>query len=672
MMQEEEVFTESAKKDAIKDFFVEFKDKNGSYKYLDKIDSMEGNNLLIDYYDLFDYEQERNPKFKIWKYFTSNPKEAIRLTKKTVQETYNKSEVNILIDTSELEIKVTQAIKHRYINKLVSLEGRIHGESRIENRILKGVWRCANGHEDETKTKPVKCNLKGCDSVEFVLDQDKSEVESFRTYYVKDIEFTEHHSDSLIVEVIGDLADSTKMGEIVKLIGFISLEQREKKLFSIFHALNVTKVNETNLELTEDDKEYFEKLVKEEGFYDKLVNSIAPNIYGVSLLKEAFLLSYIGSPQWDKEQRNWINVLAVGDPATAKSKIAQWATNNLENIEFVSSKAGSAKGLFAGQKEQADGQKVLEVGPMVSLAGRGVLCIDEFARMKEVFDIFYSPMETGTFHSATVGGHETLNAQTAIYATGNPFKSNLWDSDRSVVDNLQVFEPSMLSRFDLIIIIKDESTSEQRKLIAKAILGKNRENQTNNTIISSETLTKFCRYAKTINPILTNDIIDLITETFDDIIKHKNLHTRNEEVNNRLVGTLARTTLAISRANLHRETTIEDFSKAHNLIKIMYAQRGLQASNANTYIERIGQMVFTVLEKSEIGLTDPEIYNALFTRFAEKRDVLLNDLGDSGPLRSLNKKWRYVMEYVEKSYLVEVESSKPKRLRWKKEQKTLA
>lgn len=671
MMQEEEVFTESAKKDAIKNFFVEFKDKNGSYKYLNKVDSLEGSNILIEYYDLFDYEQERDPKFKIWKYFTSNPKEAVRLAKKAIQEAYNKSEINILIDKSESEIKVSQAIKHKHINKLVSLEGRIHGESRIENRILKGVWRCANGHEDESKTKPTKCNLKDCDSVEFILDQDKSEVESFRTYYVKDVEFTEHHSDSLIVEATGDLVDSTKMGDIVKLVGYISLEQREKKLFSIFHALNITKVNETNLELTEDDKEHFEKLVKEEGFYDKIVNSIAPNIYGASLLKESFLLSCVGSSQWDEEQRNWINVLAVGDPATAKSKIAQWATNNLENIQFVSSKAGSAKGLFAGQKEQADGQKVLEVGPMVSLSGRGVLCIDEFARMKEVFDIFYSPMETGTFHSATVGGHETLNAQTAIYATGNPFKSNMWDGDRSVVDNLQVFEPSMLSRFDLIIITIDKSTSEQRKAIAKAILGKNRGNQINNTIFSSETLTKFFRYAKTINPILTDEIIDLITETFDDIIRHKD-YRKNQEVNNRLVGVLARVTLAIARVHLHRESTIEDFSKAHNLIKIMYAQRGLQASNANTYIQRIGQMVFIVLEKAEGGLTDHEIYDALFVRFEEKRDMLLNDLGDGGPLRSENKKWRSVMEDVEKSYLVEVESSKPKRLRWKREQKRLA
>jgi len=686
MMEEKEQlqYSESAKVEQIKKFLTDFKENSGSYKYLEKIDSLSGSNLMLEYSDLFNYEHETENDFKIWSYFNTNPKEAIELTKKSVKEVYknkfgsqktNKLNINILIDKSELEIKVNQAIKHKYINKLVSIEGRIHGESTIQNRIIKGIWLCSNGHETETEDEPSKCNKKDCISKEIILDQEKSEIESFRTYYVKSLEYTEHHSDSLIVEVKGDLADSTKMGDVVKLTGYITLERKQsdkgKKILSILHALNVNKTNEINLEITENDKASFEKLVQEEGFYDKLVNSIAPNIYGSSLLKEAFLLCYIGSSQWDKEQRYWINVLSVGDPATAKSKLAQWAENNLENVQFVSSKAGSAKGLFAGQKEQADGQKVLEVGPMVSLSGRGVLCIDEFARMREIFDIFYSPMETGTFHSATVGGHENLNAQTAIYATGNPFKTNLWDSDRSVIDNLQVFEPSMLSRFDLIIISKDESTSEERKSIAKSILGKNHTQEISNRIIPSETLTKFCRYTKTINPTLTNDIIDLITETFDDIIKQKKVTMKNDEVNNRLVGTLARTTLAIARANLHREATIEDFSKAHNLIKTMYAQRGLQASNANTYIERIGQMIFIILEKSQTGLTDSEIYDSLSARFPEKHDMLLNDLGENGPSRSENKKWRHVMEYVEKSYMIEIENSKPKRLRWKKDQKTL-
>ena len=105
--------------------------------------------------------------------------------------------------------------------------------------------------------------------------------------------------------------------------------------------------------------------------------------------------------------------------------------------------------------------------------------------------------------------------------------------------------------------------------------------------------------------------------------------------------------------------------KAHDLIKVMMAQRGLQASNANTYIERVGQMVIQILEKSKSSLTDPEIYNALFTKFSDKQDSLLNDIGDGGPLRTSNKRWRAIMEHVEKSFMVEVESKTPRKLRYK-------
>jgi len=52
--------------------------------------------------------------------------------------------------------------------------------------------------------------------------------------------------------------------------------------------------------------------------------------------------------------------------------------------------------------------------------------------------------------------------------------------------------------------------------------------------------------------------------------------------------------------------------------------------------------------------------------------MLLNDLGENGLFGHENKKWRYVMEYVEKSYMVEIESIKPKRLRWKREQQILS
>ena len=144
---------------------------------------------------------------------------------------------------------------------------------------------------------------------------------------------------------------------------------------------------------------------------------------------------------------------------------------------------------------------------------------------------------------------------------------------------------------------------------------------------------------------------------------------KNQETNNRFVSKMVRITLAIARLHLHQEATIEDFQRAHDLIQLELAQRGLQASNANTYLERVSRLIFKELEGSITALTIPEIYDKIFENYKGDKGTLLNDVGEGGKLTSQNKKWRLIIEYTEKSYMIEVESLKPKKLRWKHEQK---
>lgn len=212
----------------------------------------------------------------------------------------------------------------------------------------------------------------------------------------------------------------------------------------------------------------------------------------------------------------------MGDPATAKSKIAEWGKGNLPYVEFVSSKSSSAKGLFAGQKEQIDREKVLEVGPMVTGSGRGLVCIDEFVRSSEIFDIFYTPMETGVFNSATVGGHADLATETPVYATGNPKKSNVWDEEKSIMENLDVMERSLLSRFDMIIITKDDANAKERRSIAESILESNEEIRKNQDVFDEVILTKILLYAKSFRPILTEQARKVIIDTYQDIHEKRN------------------------------------------------------------------------------------------------------------------------------------------------------
>lgn len=680
--QEKVTFTESAKVDRIKKFLTEFKDKSGNYKYLEKIDGLSGSNLMIELMDLFDYERETNSDFKIWEFFTKQSQEAIRLSKRAIQEVYGTRfgyeqavslDVNILIDKSELEISVSQAIKNKFVNKLISLQARVTGESEVKTRIINGVWICKDGHPTEQLEKPIVCDNSSCKLRDLQLDKNSSSFEYYRNIYLKDFTNVDHNSDALICEAQGDLIDSAKVGEAVNITGYITIENNKNKFFNILHLLNIKKVNEINYQITDSEKEIFRTWTKQAGYWDKLITSISPNIHNSKLMKIAFLLSYIGGTRWTKNQRYWINVLVVGDSGTAKSKIAEWGKIVLPDVSWVSSSSGSPKGLFAGQREQVDGEKVLEVGPMITASGRGLLCIDEFVRSKEIFPIFYSPMETGVFNSATVGGHADLPCETPVYATGNPKKSNKWDEHKSILENLDVVERSLLSRFDLIVIAKEQSNAKERTSIANSILDSDDQIQNNTDVFDEVSIVKLLLYAKTFKPILTQKAKDVIIETFQDIYSKKESEESEKfaETNYRFVGMMARVMLAISKLHFHNETTEEDITLAHNLIKEMFAQRGLITNLANTYVDRVAQLIQNILKQSREPMTDSEIYASLFSSFPEKIDTLRNDIGKEGSSRSENKRWRAIMDSVESSVMVEVQQKHPRKLCWLHDQTTL-
>lgn len=670
-MTEEIIKTESALEDEITDFLKMYK-KNDEYKYVEKIDGLLGSNVLLNYYDFFEYDQEKNTS--LLKHLTNNPQKFFHYTKNAIKRIYADKhgknsakhlDLQIQVDLSELVTTVNQAIKKKFLNKLVSIEGRIHGEGNITPRILSGYWLCERDHETKCKREPSKCSDSNCNSNFFTPIAEKTETEYFRTFYVRSIDYG-NHSDTLVCEALGDFTESVRTGDTVKLVGYVTLEKRDKKLFNVFHIHNITKVDEVNYEITPEEQKIFDTWPQQENFYLKLINSVSPNIYGQELLKESFLLSYVGAPKWHEDQRNWINTLAVGDPATAKSQIERWAQKKLPYVHLISSKAGSAKGVFAGQQEQVDGKKVLEVGPMVTCSGRGLVCIDEFVKSPEIFNIFLSPMEDGIFHSSTVGGHVDLPCETPVYATGNPDKSNKWDEDKSILKNLDVMDTALLSRFDLIVITKDDSDIEERKKIAYSVLGMQNEETKAETYLEND-FVKFLLYAKTIHPELTQEVADHLVTMFTDILQKRRLtEAKDEELNNRLINTLTKITLAIARCHLHRQATIEDVSSAYSLIERILKQRGIQTSNIVTYVETWASRVISALEDTASDLTDFEIYDGIKEKFSEYEDELKNDVGTE-PIRSKNRAWRAIMQRVEQSQFTEVTRKKnPRKLRYKR------
>ena len=81
--------------------------------------------------------------------------------------------------------------------------------------------------------------------------------------------------------------------------------------------------DEDIIELTDTEKKEIIALSKSPGIEEKLINSIAPSIYGHNFIKRALLMAMFGGEAKDVERkhriRGDINVLLLGDPGTAKS-----------------------------------------------------------------------------------------------------------------------------------------------------------------------------------------------------------------------------------------------------------------------------------------------------------------------------------------------------------------
>ncbi|KAK1771258.1 DNA replication licensing factor mcm2 [Phialemonium atrogriseum] len=303
------------------------------------------------------------------------------------------------------------------------------------------------------------------------------------------------------VILLWDLIDKAKPGEEIEVTGIYQnnydAQLNNRNGFPVFatilEANNVVKSHDqlAGFRLTEEDEHEIRKLSKDPQIVDKIINSMAPSIYGHTDIKTAVALSLFGgvakNTRGAHHIRGDINVLLLGDPGTAKSQVLKYVEKTAHRAVFATGQGASAVGLTASvRRDPLTSEWTLEGGALV-LADKGTCLIDEFDKMNDQDRTsIHEAMEQQTISISKAGIVTTLQARCGIIAAANPIGGR-YNSTIPFSANVELTEP-ILSRFDILCVVRDTVEPEEDERLARFIVGSHSRSHPMNTSQGEESM----------------------------------------------------------------------------------------------------------------------------------------------------------------------------------------
>lgn len=344
------------------------------------------------------------------------------------------------------------------------------------------------------------------------------------------------------VILLFDLIDIARPGEEIEVIGVyhtnfdanLNIQSGFPVFSTQIEANHVQKTQEllSSRMLTEDDRNEIRSLAKDPQIQQKIIQSIAPSIFGHEDIKTSIALCMFGGVQKDVNGkhriRGDINVLLLGDPGTAKSQFLKYVEKTAPRAVYTTGQGASAVGLTASvHKDTITREWTLEGGALV-LADRGVCIIDEFDKMNDGDRTsIHEAMEQQSISISKAGIITSLQARCSVVAAANPIKGR-YDGAVSFAENVDLTEP-ILSRFDCICVVKDQVNAIEDERLAEFVVSSHRNNHphaeasaalpvTAKTAIDQTLLKRYIMYARNnCRPSLTDIDQHKITKVYSEL-----------------------------------------------------------------------------------------------------------------------------------------------------------
>lgn len=532
---------------AFRSFILEFR-LNNQFIYRDQLKE----NLLIRNYflkvdaeHLIGYNEDLNKKL------SDEPSEMIPLFENAITDIAKKiaylSTEDVpsnftscqLILYSNLNVVSIRELDSEHISKIVRVSGIVISASVLSSRATLVQLVCRNCKHTMRKevasgfgpiNMPTKClathnhddanSQQKCPPDPYVVVHDKSTFIDQQVLKLQELpdavpvgEMPRH----ILVLVDRYLTNQVVPGTRVKMVGTYLIYQSKQRSLAGLNSVAIrnpylkvlgiqTDVDTAaqGLTFTEEEEEEFLKMSRMPNLYDVFARSIAPSIYGNEDIKKAIACLLMGGSKKilpdGMRLRGDINVLLLGDPGTAKSQLLKFVEKISPISVYTSGKGSSAAGLTASvQRDSQTRDFYLEGGAMV-LADGGVVCIDEFDKMRDEDRVaIHEAMEQQTISIAKAGITTVLNSRTSVLAAANPIFGR-YDDLRSPGENID-FQTTILSRFDMIFIVKDDHNENRDRSIARHVMNVHTGNSAANNEdqegeISIENMKRYIQYCK--------------------------------------------------------------------------------------------------------------------------------------------------------------------------------